>query len=41
MSSVASGGKLESSQLRDSRPMITLEGAAELYPEKRVDYDRS
>lgn len=36
MSSVAFGGKLESSQVSDSRPVMTLERVAELYPEVRL-----
>jgi len=36
MSSVAFGGRLECSQVSDSRPVMTLEHVAELYPEVRV-----
>jgi Fe-S cluster assembly scaffold protein SufB len=35
MSSVATGGKLECSQVSDPRPVMTLERVAELYPEVR------
>ena len=36
MSSVDFGGQLECSQISDSRPVMTLERAAELYPEVRT-----
>ncbi len=36
MSSVAASGKLESSRVSDPRPVMTLEHAAELYPEVRT-----
>ena len=36
MSSVAASGKLECSQSSGARPKVTLEKAAELYPEVRV-----
>ena len=35
-SSVAAAGKLECSQVTDPRPVMTLERAAELYPEVRA-----
>ena len=35
MSSVDFGGQLQSAQISDSRPVMTLERAAELYPEVR------
>ncbi len=41
MSSVAASGELVCSQVTDPRPVMTLERAAELYPEVRLDYDRS
>ena len=36
MSTVGVGGKLQSSQVSDPRPVMTLEHVAQLYPEVRL-----